>query len=100
MRHNALLLQLLTVLLLNACAGPQAEPELVHYRCNDGTRFDTRGGGDAITLLLHGEPRQLPRVHSGSGEKYTDRKLLFWKKGEESILASGSHDMVRCQAVP
>ncbi len=97
MSKNFLFLPLLAAL-LNACASLQ--PDLVHYRCDDGTRFDTRGGGDAITLVLDGESRQLPRVRSGSGEKYTDRNLLFWRKGEESILASSNHGMVRCQPVP
>jgi len=97
MSKNFPLLPLLAAL-LNACASQQ--PDRTHYRCDDGTRFDTRGGGDAITLVLNGQIHELPRVRSGSGEKYTDRKLLFWRKGEEIILASGTHRMVRCQPLP
>ncbi len=85
----------LLFLTLAACGSPP--PESRSFSCKGGTTFEVTGGGDAITLTLNGKDHQLPRVHSGSGEKYTDRRLLFWEKGDgEAILASSSHGMVRC----
>jgi len=81
--------------LVLSLAGCASHPPQVTYRCGDGTGFIARGGGDAITVLFEDRKVELPRVHSGSGEKYTDRELLFWNKGNEAILASG-HRMVRC----
>lgn len=86
---------LLPVMLLAGCAGDQT-PSSLMYNCKDGTRFTTRGGGEEITLVFEDRTVTLPRVHSGSGAKYTDRELLFWEKGDEAILSSG-HSMIRCQ---
>jgi membrane-bound inhibitor of C-type lysozyme len=81
-------------LLLGSCS---ATPPQTHYLCGDGTEFTTTGGGDDITVHIAGDDIRLPRVHSGSGEKYTDRRLLYWNKGDEAILASSDHGMVRCK---
>ncbi len=96
MKKELLLLPLLA--LPGACA--TSPPATTHYLCEDGTRLDAAGGGDAITLTIDGKKYRLPRVHSGSGEKYTDRNILFWGKGDESILATSGHGMVRCHSEP
>ena len=86
---------LLLLALLAGCATSPPPMEL-SYRCSDGTTFIARGGGEKITLVFDDRSWTLPRVHSGSGVKYTDRELLFWEKGDEAILATG-HRMIHCQ---
>ncbi len=87
----------LLYLTLAACSSPP--PESRSFSCKGGTTFEVAGGGKSVTLTLDGKDHQLPRVHSGSGKKYTDRRLLFWDKGDgHAILASSNHGMVRCQA--
>ena len=87
----------LLCLTLAACSSLPQENR--SFSCKGGTIFQVAGGGDSITLTLNGRNHQLACVHSGSGEKYTDRRLLFWDKGDgNAILASSTHGLVRCQA--
>ena len=92
MRRSGLLL---LPAFLAGCATPPPPMEL-SYQCSDGTGFIARGGGEKITLIFDDRTWTLPRVHSGSGVKYTDRELLFWEKGDEAILATG-HRMIHCK---
>ncbi len=87
----------LLCLALTACSSPP--PESRSFSCKGGTTFEVAGGGKSVTLTRDGKDHQLPRVHSGSGKKYTDRRLLFWDKGDgHAILASSTHGLVHCQA--
>lgn len=79
-------------------SSPSSEARGYNYSCDDGTRFSARGGGESITLIFPDRTLTLPKVRSGSGEKHTDRKLLFWNKGDEAILATGSHGMLHCRS--
>ncbi len=86
----------LALLTLTACS--TLVPDNRSFSCKGGSSFEVAGGGESVTLTLDGKAHQLPRVHSGSGEKYTDRQLLFWdKQNGQAILASSRHGMVRCQ---
>jgi len=85
------------LLLLAACS---SAPQPREYLCEGGAHFTVSGGDDSVTLVLNGQSHRLPRVHSGSGEKYTDRRLLFWDKGKEAILAGSDHGMVHCRPSP
>lgn len=45
-------------------------------------------GGEAVGLVGYPEPNErLPRVPSGSGEKYSDGRITFHAKGGEGILS-------------
>jgi membrane-bound inhibitor of C-type lysozyme len=85
---------MLLLLLATGCVQLPKAPEAT-WQCNDGTRFTAGGGGEEITLTFPHRTLTLPRVRSGSGEKYTDRQLLYWNKGNEVILSTG-HSMLRC----
>ncbi len=88
-------------LLLAACAAPLHPETARRYQCSDGTRFTVRGGGEQVELILNGERLLLPRVRSGTGRKYTDRRLLLWEREEgRAVLATGGHGMLRCRALP
>jgi membrane-bound inhibitor of C-type lysozyme len=86
---------LLLLLLATGCAQQLPKVSETTWQCADGTRFTARGGGKEITLTFPHHTLTLPRVRSGSGEKYTNRRLLYWNKGNEVILSTG-HSMLRC----
>ena len=65
--------------------------------CDDGSTFVTRIEGGKAWLFLTSGTVSLPHVPSGSGAKYSDGKITFWTKGEETMLEAEEGPRRHCR---
>jgi putative lipoprotein len=75
-----------------------ATPEsgrIVAYTCEDFS-FTTQMWPAAVALRLPDRIETLPRVESGSGQKYQKGALVFWNKGEEAMIETGTQAYSQC----
>ena len=55
------------------------------YEC-DNYEFSVRTNSDEVTLYLASSTVTLERVRAASGAKYQNRDVMFWNKGDRSLL--------------
>ena len=67
----------------------QAVPQTHVYECSDGYSFTARIEEKKAWLFLPNQTLSLPLVPSGSGAKYSEGIIVFWSKGDESLLEIG-----------
>ena len=68
-----------------------------YYQCPGSYAFVARLEGERIWLFLPDGTVQLPHEPSGSGARYSDGTTLFWSKGEEALLDTGSEQYRGCR---
>lgn len=79
-------------------SAPQSQT--LTYECGDDFGFTAHVTDSQAQLFLPGKTLSLPRMADMKGQRYIseDRKILFLRKGDNAVLATGSgHDMLRCK---
>jgi membrane-bound inhibitor of C-type lysozyme len=76
-----------------------AAPPVLRWDCDGGLTLTTKRlpRDDAISLGLHEGERKLPHVISGSGEKYQDGPITFWRNGDTAIYERTPAPPVGCR---
>ena len=85
------------VFFLTNCANDAKEkknPEPINsieYKCENGQKlnisyFSTQKDTLTIQMVVEGIKYDLKRVHSASGEKYSNRKQTWWAKGSSGFF--------------
>ncbi|WP_457670031.1 MliC family protein [Thiolapillus sp.] len=104
-RKHSLLLILASA--LGACSNmPSKEDmqqqQMLTYECDNNFGFTAYISDSQAKLLLPEKTLTLPRMADTKGQRYIseDRKILFLRKGENAVLASGAgHGMLRCKQI-
>ncbi|WP_456377560.1 MliC family protein [Thiolapillus sp.] len=102
-RKHYLLLALSSV--LGACNSMPEHDNRPHlqvlaYECDNNISFTAYISDSQAQLFLPEKTLTLPRMADTKGQRYIseDRKILFLRKGENAVLASGTgHGMLRCK---
>ncbi len=102
MRNKLLFLTVVSGSILTACSGlPQKTTSTtLNYSCGENFSFTAQLTANQATLLLPDRTLVLPRMSDTKGERYLseDRKILFLRKAENAVLATGAgHNMLRCK---
>jgi membrane-bound inhibitor of C-type lysozyme len=89
---------------LTACSSlePEKPSTAIGYSCGNDFSFSAELNPQQATLLLPDQTLKLPRMKDTKGERYLskDRKILFLRKGENAVLATGAgHHILRCKEV-
>ena len=74
----------------------QPEPQTYAYDCSDGYSFTARIEEKKAWLFLPDQTVSLPLVPSGSGTKYSEGQITFWRKGDEAMLELGEERHANC----
>lgn len=79
--------------------GTAAAPQVARWECDGGAALTTKylPRDDAIALGLHEGERKLPRVIAGSGEKYQDGPITFWRKGDTALYERAPAPAISCR---
>lgn len=65
----------------------ETEPNLITFKCDDGTSFTGQFFREEAIFNLPGQGEiTLPQVVSASGAKYTDDNITVWTKGQEAFV--------------
>lgn len=78
-------------------------PGATLYECTGGTtpeRIEARydEANDTVTVLFDGSTYTLPRMPSGSGERYSNGSITWWAKGHEALWQMDENLLLRdCQ---
>jgi membrane-bound inhibitor of C-type lysozyme len=80
-------------------AADTAPQPLLSWECDGGLTLTTRylPRDRAVSLGLHEGERKLPQVPSGSGEKYQEGPITFWRKGDSAIYERTPAPQVECR---
>ncbi|MBQ4834113.1 MliC family protein [Pseudoalteromonas sp. MMG010] len=78
-----LLTLLLTLLALIGCEQSSIKQS---YLCDGTIKITTLIKNNTLSLIMHNKTYYLTRERSASGEKFTNKQILFWQKGNESML--------------
>lgn len=88
----------LPLVLLGACAGPQALPT-VEYLCTDRSALRvTYHKERALVLLADGYSVDLPQQRTGSGFQYADERHDLRGKGQEVSFTLAGRPTLYCKA--
>jgi membrane-bound inhibitor of C-type lysozyme len=77
------------------CAQPAAHTFV--YECAGEYQFVVDIKDGVAWVFMPGNTVSLPRVPSGSGEKYSDGEIVFWSKGQEAMLDSTETSYRQCR---
>ncbi len=88
----------------NSMPGNDNAPQLqtLTYECSGNFSFTAYVSDSQAQLFLPEKTLTLPRMADMKGQRYIseDRKILFLRKGDNAVLATGAgHDMLRCKQV-
>ena len=78
-------------------------PGATLYECTGGTapeRIEARydAANETVTVLFDGSSYILPRMPSGSGERYSNGSITWWAKGNEALWQMDENLLLRdCQ---
>ena len=78
-------------------------PGATLYECTGGTapeRIEARydAANETVTVLFDGSTYLLPRMPSGSGERYSNGSMTWWAKGNEALWQMDENLLLRdCQ---
>ena len=80
-------------------SGDARSQPVTHWECDGGVVLTTKylPRDRAISLGLHEGERKLPQVASGSGEKYQEGPITFWRKGGEAIYERTPAPQIECR---
>jgi putative lipoprotein len=74
----------------------QAAPQTFAYDCRGGYSFTARAKERKVWLFLPNKTISLPLVSAGSGAKYSEGQIAFWRKGHEAMLEVGDKRYANC----
>ncbi|MEM0516677.1 MliC family protein [Pseudoalteromonas sp. YIC-827] len=84
-----LFLAIPAALILSACSElpiTEERSDAINFRCDSGATFSVRFGAESAILTLDQDTYTLHGERAASGAKYSNKKLTFWSKGDNSIL--------------